>query len=94
LQPYGGKTRWLFASGLATALILTSAMFIGIAGGSLLHLAWAVTVAFHINFLVTYTILYRFGFRRSPGSFARLLLIPALLHSLLVTAAATGWLRG
>lgn len=69
-----GRTGLLFLSGLLSAAVTIGAMAWGIAQGDLVDLTWALVLAFHVNFVQAYWILYRRVFAVSPaGMFLRML---------------------
>lgn len=55
----------LFLSGLLSALVVISAIVYGIYDGEITTLLWGLVVAFHVNFIQAYYILYSRVFRRN-----------------------------
>lgn len=55
----------LFLSGCLSALVMISAIVIGLYHGSILAISWMIVIAFHVNFVQAYYILYKRIFRRS-----------------------------
>ena len=78
-----GNTRMLFVSGLLSAVLMISAIVVGVATGDLINLAWALVVAFHLNFIQGYLLLHRFVFRVPSGTFFTRMLLPGALVMLL-----------
>jgi len=64
-----GKTRTLFASGFASAILLLSSIFIGIYYKNINIVAAFVSAALNINFILTTYILVRNGFEKSAKDF-------------------------
>ena len=78
-----GNTRMLFVSGVLSAVVTISAIVIGVGTGDLVSLAWALVVAFHLNFIQGYVLLHRFVFRVPSGPFFERMVLPATLVLLL-----------
>lgn len=68
----------LFYSGFLSAIITISAIAWGIYQRDMIALAWALVIAFHINFIQAYYILYRKVFEKSLSAFL-VKMIPATL---------------
>lgn len=63
------RTDLLFWSGVISATAMVTAIVWGVRQGNLESLSWALVIAFHVNFLQSYFILYRFVFRQPPWRF-------------------------
>lgn len=74
----------LFLLGCLSAVVMVTAIVIGVFYSSLEVLSWALVAAFHINFVQAYYILYRKVFRRSPILFFQKMVIPGAGVSMLV----------
>ena len=68
----------LFYSGFLSAIITISAIAWGIYQRDMIELAWALVIAFHINFIQAYYILYRKVFEKNLSAFL-VKMIPATL---------------
>jgi PST family polysaccharide transporter len=61
----------LFGTGMASCLMIVSAIAIGIWKSDLVLMAWLISTAFNASFLLAYFVLYTFVFRVSPQRFYR-----------------------
>jgi len=82
-----GNSRMLFLSGVASAIVLISAIWIGVSLGRLESIAWALVFAFHINFVHAYLLLHLRVFRVSPARFFGTMVGPACLVAALALAS-------
>lgn len=82
------NTRMLFVSGLLSAAVMISAIVVGVTTGDLVSLAWALVVAFHLNFFQAYFVLHRYVFRVSSRPFLRRMFLPGALVLMLAIFAA------
>jgi O-antigen/teichoic acid export membrane protein len=73
------RTGLLFLSGCLSTIPVTCAMLWGISQSSLPALTWSLVLAFHINFLQAYCIMYRAVFGAPVLRMLRRVLIPACI---------------
>jgi teichuronic acid exporter len=82
-----GNTRLMFLDGIASTAVMVAAMVVGLRDGSLEQLATAIAVAFHLNAVKTFWLLYRNVFGTSPRPFFVGMALPALLVAILALVA-------
>lgn len=63
------KTNLMFISGLLSAVFMVVCMFGGVVIGSVETLCWALVIAYHINFIQCYSIVYLKIFRKNFKKF-------------------------
>ncbi|UVL00654.1 oligosaccharide flippase family protein [Pseudomonas sp. B21-048] len=74
----------LFFSGVISAVCMVSAIVAGVVQKDVLLLSEYLLIAFNINFIQTYIIMYRFALKINPLVFFRRMFVPLLL-SVLIT---------
>ncbi len=65
-----GKTKLMFISGVITAFINVVAIILGVMKGDINFVAFAITIAFTVNFFITYYILIKVCFQKGLLGFA------------------------
>jgi len=63
------RTDLLFKSGILSSAVTAAFIIWGVAKGSIIDLAWAVVISFHINFIQAYLLLYRYILKRQAFLF-------------------------
>jgi len=80
-------TKSLFICGIFSATLTVSAMLIGIFLFKTLEaVAWSICIAFTINFIQCYWMMYNITFKRNLLIFAKTLIMPIILSIILVIA--------
>jgi len=81
------STKYLFITGLLSAILTVSGMFIAIwVFKTLEAVAWSITITFIINFIQSFLIMYIVVFRRNILSFVKQFISPLIASAILIVA--------